>query len=259
MRIDRRLTFIGILIVVLSMTMATQYATTRVGYSYSIVHPSNADIRFIGSDNSTDGRVLRVDGTNGSNVILVLEFGNVTAGVNKTYTSAFGIVNEEQFAVNITHINVSAVNPSGSHTHDYMQIYLHGQRNARAEDDSTSVWMWNNGTQMSASTSTAWTLAPGDQKPLTMTTNVSPHSAAGTNITTTWDDSKHVRFSTVNLDAKNASSWDGTNRNNSIFNASDFVWIQISLNVPQNVTSGLHSGAIFIHFEASTFKHNNSG
>jgi len=67
MRLDRRLTLIGIMIIVLSVTMATQYATTKVGYSYSIVHPSNADIRFIGSDNSSDGtRVLRVDGDNSS-------------------------------------------------------------------------------------------------------------------------------------------------------------------------------------------------
>ena len=63
MRLDRRLTLIGIMIIVLSVTMATQYATTKVGYSYSIVHPSNADIRFIGADNSSDGTmVLRVDG-----------------------------------------------------------------------------------------------------------------------------------------------------------------------------------------------------
>jgi len=67
MRLDRRLTLIGIMIIVLSVTMATQYATTKVGYSYSIVHPSNADIRFIGSDNSSDGTmVLRVDGDNSS-------------------------------------------------------------------------------------------------------------------------------------------------------------------------------------------------
>ena len=54
MRIDRRLTFIGVMLVVLSMTMATQYATTKVSYTFGIVHPSNADIRFVGSDNSSD-------------------------------------------------------------------------------------------------------------------------------------------------------------------------------------------------------------
>jgi len=52
--------------------MATQYAVTKVGYEFSIVHPSDADIRFIGSDNSTDGRVLRVDGANGTTMFLSL-------------------------------------------------------------------------------------------------------------------------------------------------------------------------------------------
>ena len=55
MRLDRRLTLIGIMIIVLSVTMATQYATTKVGYSYSIVHPSNADIRF-----NYRGKTLRI-------------------------------------------------------------------------------------------------------------------------------------------------------------------------------------------------------
>lgn len=110
MRLDRRLTLIGIMIIVLSVTMATQYATTKVGYSYSIVHPSNADIRFIGSDNSSDvTRVLRVDGDNssGSRNVKVKLGGNWTENYNKTYTAAFGIVNEERFNVTITHINVS--------------------------------------------------------------------------------------------------------------------------------------------------------
>ena len=58
---------IGITAIVFSMVIATQFASTRTGYSYSIVHPSNADIRFIGSDNSSDGvMVLRVDGDNSS-------------------------------------------------------------------------------------------------------------------------------------------------------------------------------------------------
>ncbi len=54
MRIDRRLMLIGVMLIVLSMTMATQYAVTKVGYSYSIVHPSDADIRFIVYDKAPD-------------------------------------------------------------------------------------------------------------------------------------------------------------------------------------------------------------
>jgi len=37
-RLDRRLVLIGVMLVVLSMTMATQYATTEVNYSFAIVH-----------------------------------------------------------------------------------------------------------------------------------------------------------------------------------------------------------------------------
>ena len=104
MRIDRRLVLIGVMLIVLSMTMATQYAIIRTSYSYSLVHPSNADIRFIASDNSTDGIfLLRINGTNGTtNSELILSFGNISANQNKTYTAAFGIVNEESVAVNIT-------------------------------------------------------------------------------------------------------------------------------------------------------------
>ncbi|MEA3458072.1 MAG: hypothetical protein U9R21_05280, partial [Candidatus Thermoplasmatota archaeon] len=62
MKIDRRLMLLGVMLVVLSVAVATQYATTKVNYSYSIVHPSNADIRFVASDNSSEdgNRLLRV-------------------------------------------------------------------------------------------------------------------------------------------------------------------------------------------------------
>ena len=46
-KIDRRLTLVGVMFIILSMSMATQYATTRVTYSFSIVHPSESDIRYI--------------------------------------------------------------------------------------------------------------------------------------------------------------------------------------------------------------------
>ena len=31
--------------------LATQYVSTKIGYTYAVVHPSNADIRFVGFDN----------------------------------------------------------------------------------------------------------------------------------------------------------------------------------------------------------------
>ena len=254
MKIDRRLTLIGIMLVVLSMTMATQYATTKIGYSYNIVHPSMAEIRFIGSDNASDGiRVLRVDGDNGTHAKIKLVFGNLSANQNKTYSAAFGIVNEELFAVNITHINLSM----DAGCPDYMQIWLHGDRDAIANSsgvggvsDSSSVFMWSKNTSMNPSSTTAWVLARGDQNYNTMTSNCSTASAAGTNITTIWDETAHVQYSISNVDARQA---DKSDSDHSLNNASDFVWVQISIDIPSDPT-GLDAitGTMWIHFQATT-------
>lgn len=229
MRIDRRLTFIGVMLIVLSMTMATQFATTKVGYSYSIVHPSNADIRYIGSDNSTDGRLLRVDGTNGTNMeSLTMSFGNWGADTNKTYSASFAIVNEEYIPVKIMYINVS--NTTGK---NYLQIWLHGDRDKKVGDDGGSpVFMYNNGTIVNATNTVAWTLAGGDQ-------NTSNMSDGTYNIPTPWDNTKGVRYSLNDSDAASG--------------AADFVWVQISLNIPRNPDqNSTHDGTIWIHFEADS-------
>ncbi len=217
--------------VVLSLVISTQFATTKTGYSYAIVHPSNADIRFIGSDNTSDGiRVLRVDGDNSSGSRSVgLEFGNWSVNQNTTYTAAFGIVNEERFSVSITHINVSV----SSGTYDYMQIWLHGDRSAKADDDSSSVFMWDNGTSMNDSDTIAWTLDEGNQNPNDMNT-------AGTSINTSWDETAHVRYST-------------NDTVNAVDSVSDFVWVQISIDIPADADpEGSHTGVVWVHFEAST-------
>ena len=228
MRLDRRLTFIGVMLVILSVTMATQYATTKAGYSYSIVHPSNADIRFIGSDNSTDGRVLRASGTNGTSTTLTLNFGNWSANSNKTYSAAFGIVNEELIAVNITHINVSTTTGFS-----YLQIWLHENRSVKAtEDTGTVVYIWNNGTKGYTSSSTAWVLAAGNQ-------DASDMSNGTLSISTPWDGTKGVRYSVNNTYAENGTS--------------DYVWVQVSVNIPASPdTGGTHDGTIWIHFEATS-------
>ena len=157
--IRKQIAIVGVLVVVLSLVIASQYSTIQTGYSYSIVHPSNADIRFIGSDNTSDGiRVLRVDGDNSSGSKSVkLEFGNWSVNQNTTYTASFCIVNEEQFDANITHINVST-----SAGYDHFQIWLHGDRDGKAGDDSSSVFMWDNGTSMNDSSTVAWTLDSGN-------------------------------------------------------------------------------------------------
>ena len=207
MKMDRRLTFIGVMLVVLSVTMATQYATTKVGYSFSLVHPSDADIRFIGSDNSTDGRLLRASGTNSSRASLTFDFGNWSANSNKTYTAAFGIVNEETISVNITYINISLTTGFS-----YAQIWLHENRSTKATDDTgTTAFVWNNASMGYSDSSCVWVLAAGNQDSSNM--NNGTYS-----ISTPWDDTKGVRYS--------------VNNSNAINGTSDFVWVQISINIP---------------------------
>jgi len=221
------------MLIVLSMTMATQYATTEVGYSFSIIHPSDSDIRFIGSDNSSGGqRILRVPINSTADQDIQIELGNISAGQNKTYTAAFGIVNEEEYDVDITNLRV--VLSSGV---DYLMIFLHGDRSAQSVDDATSEMVWDRGSAASgftSNTTTAWTLAAGNQDSDDM-------SADGiTQLATTWDSTSSVRYST-------------NDANDSVKGTSDFVWVQISIVAPTNADSSLtYSGTIYIHTRATT-------
>jgi hypothetical protein len=233
-RIDKRLFTIGLLVVVTAMVMATQYATMRLGYEFNIVHPSNANLRLIGSDNSSDGvRVLRVRGANGSGALLKLAFGNVSANQSTSYTAAFGIVNEEVYPLNITHFNVTSPNCT------YLRIWLHGDRDADASQnggDSSSILMYNNGTFVNLSNTTSWILAPGNRNPGDMCSNTSDrvnHSCK-----TPWDQTAHVRYS--------------ENDTNAISNMSDYVWVQVNLDIPVVPDfSGPHAGTIFVYFETN--------
>lgn len=224
MRIDRRLVLIGIMVVVLSMTMATQYATTKISYSYGVVNPSNADIRFVASDNSSaDGLyVLRV--ANNATPYATVQLGDWFPNSDKTYTAAFGIVNEEQYPVNITYINVT----SGTYS-NYMSIWLHGDRDEDATSDGTAVKVVDGGTALFDENSVCWTLGAGDGDPDTMD---------GSNTQTPWDETSHIRYSHYDTDAVNGTS--------------DFVWVQITLNIPSDAAPGSASGTIYIHFKAAT-------
>jgi len=231
MKIDRRLVLIGVMLIVLSMTMATQYVTTKIGYTYGIVHPSDSDIRFIGSDNSSDNiRVLRVDGDNSSQVTsLKVEFdGNISAGQNKTYTAAFGIVNEEEFKVNITYIDVEAT--SGS---NYLKVWVHGDRDQMAENDASSVYVFNQSQgvlENYANGSTVWQLGAGNQD----STNMD-----GTSILTPWDEPAHVRYSRDETNAVNQTD--------------DYCWVQISLDIPTDAdVTETYTGNIFVYTRAAT-------
>lgn len=236
MKVSKKWLLLAVLFLILNMIIATQYVVIKIGYEYYIVYPCNADIRYIGSDNSTDGiRVLRVIGINVTNVGVKLRLGgNFTTNQVKTYTAAFGIVNEENHSVNITHINVSSSN------HTYLKIWLHGDRDTNANSntiDNITVFMWNNNTLVNASDTTAWTLAAGNDNPNNMCYNVSDRINCSVN--TTWDEVAHVRYS---LNDTNATS-----------NISDFIWVQISIDIPDTTDFlSLHSGTIWIHLEKET-------
>ena len=229
MRIDRRLVLIGVMLIVLSMTMATQYATTKVSYSFAIVHPSNADIRFIASDNSSDDglRVLRVSNNGSGTQYLTLELGDWAPNQKKNYSAAFGIVNEENFAVNITYINISGTDAS------YLDIWLHGDRDADYPNDGNAVMVVQDGASLYTQNSVVWTLAAGDGTTTTMCADGS------TQLNTLWDDSSHIQYS-VN------------DANNSVNETSDFVWVGVSLDLPSDAAAATPTGTIYIHFKATT-------
>jgi len=219
--IRKKVLIVGVAIVAISAVVATQYARAELSYTYNINHPSNGFIRFVGGDNATDGiRVLRADGTN---TTLQIDFGELTAGINKTYTAAFAIVNEENFSVDIKDVEVST--NSGA---DYLQIWLHGDPTAKAG----GVFMWDgqNGGDQTPADTTAWTLAAG---------NSDPSDMDGTSIATPWDGTAQVRYTE---DTTAATS--GTD---------DYVWVQISIDIPDTPDNfNLHTGTITFDFEATT-------
>ena len=226
MKIDRRLVLLGTIIIVLSMSMATQYATTRAAYTFAIAHPSDADIRFIASDNSSadQKRVLRVENNNSGTRFLTISLGSWMPDSRKNYTAAFGIVNEEQFHVNITHINISGTNAS------FLTIWLHGDRDADyTTDGAGAVKVVDDGNALYSSSDQVWTLAPGDGDSDTMD---------GSNLETPWDDTSGIRYSHDDTDATNKTD--------------DYVWVGISLDVDQYAQEQTATGTIYIHFKSET-------
>lgn len=230
MKIDRRLILIGVMLIVLSMTMATQYATTRVTFSFSIVHPSDADIRYIGSDNSSNDnmRVLRVlNNATTDEKYATIELGSWMPSSEKNYTAAFGIVNEEEWPVNITYINVSGSNTT------FLTIWLHHNRTADytgdTADQQVKVFDGDSGGSLYTANDVVWTLGAGNSDP-------SDCDAGATD----WDDTTGVRYSESDVEAVNETS--------------DFVWVGISLDIPSDEWTGgaVSQGTIYIHFKSTT-------
>ncbi len=233
MKVNSKLMIVGVILLVLNMVMATQYAVTQLTYEFYITHPCDSDIRYIGSDNSTEGkRLLIIVGDNVTEIGLKIYLGNISRNQQSYFSAAFGIVNEEQYRLNITHINVSSFNTT------YMKIWLHGNRNANANSttyDPSAILMWDNGTLVNTSDTVAWTLAAGNSNTSDMCANVS--NRASTTIFTSSEETPHFIYSSNNTNATSGIS--------------DYVWVQVGVDIPATVDdASLHSGIIWIHFES---------
>jgi len=208
------------------MVVATQFALSDTLHEYRLI-PNDHGVMFIGSDNSSDGiRILRKDHTNASDELKIV-LGNVSSSYQWSYTAAFGILNEDNEPVHISHINVSSERPT------YMKIWVHGDRDTNVSEDPTSILLYDNGTVFQSRNSTTWMLAPGDNNANTTCSNISLRKETTDNVS--YDSLAQVRYSYTNRNATNSSS--------------DFVWVQVELFIPPSavLNDGL-TGSIYIHF-----------
>ena len=215
MDVRKKVLLVGIAIAVLSAAVATQYARVTIGYEYNIVHPSNGLIRFVALDNASDGhRLLRVRNNN-TTATMNLSFGNIPQGMNKTYSAAFAIVNEEGFPINITGVTVSG---NGK---QYMKIWLHSNANTDATQEGNKLLIWDGATSHGY-----WILGNGNNN----STNMN-----GTSTSTPWDNDDNIRYAAGTPTATNGST--------------DFVWVQISIDA-NGVNRGNYQGTIEFNFKA---------
>jgi uncharacterized membrane protein len=84
------------------------------------------------------------------------------------------------------------------------------------------------GASQHGSSDTVWVLATGNGDTSNMNGSVS----------TPWDQTQNVRYSLNDSDADNGTY--------------DFVWVQVAVVIPSDADSGTNTGAIWIHFRAST-------
>ena len=196
-------------------------------HTFQIIHPADAGIRFIASDNCSDDglRCLRV--LNNASPTLSLDLGEWFCNSTKNYTAAFGIVNENNYTVNISYIQIIGDNTS------FIDIWIHGNRTEDYPDEgdaNTRIKVVEDGASLYGAGQCVWRLAIGDENTSTMD---------GANILTPWDQPSHIRYSMDNTRAINGTD--------------DYVWVGISLKVPPD--AGLQSsatGKIYVHFEAET-------
>ena len=187
------------------------------------MHPSEGFIRFVALDNATDGkRLLRIEDNNTAS--MKLKFGNIPKGMNKTYTAAFAIVNEEGFSVNITGVSVNYTGADDGTS--FLRIWLHAHANMDAPDEAAGdkLLIWDG-----SNSHGYWILAAGNNNATNMN---------GTQTNTPWDTDDHIRYAAGTPKAENGST--------------DFVWVQISIDTRGATKGTTYSGYIEFHFKAET-------
>jgi hypothetical protein len=219
------------------MTMATQYANTRASYTFTIVHPSNADIRFISADNSSsDGeRCLRVSNNGSGTQFVTLSLGDWMPDSSTNYTAAFAIVNEQNQYVNLTYVNISGTNAT------YLDMWVHGNRStdAPSEAGAAAVQIVDNGAALFSASDTVWTLAPGDGDVTTISADYRT-SGGQTHLPVIWDTGANMWYNDFSANYSSNKS-------------SDFVWVQICLDIDKDaaISGSASTGTIYFHFQAS--------
>ena len=216
MDIRKKVLLVGIAVAVLSAAIATQYARVAIGYEYGISVTDGA-IRFIARDKAPDGNyILQND-----SYALKLKLGKFTPGTNKTYTAAFGIVNEEDF--NIYLYNVT-VNGSGK---NYVKIWLHKNPNVTAGQGGDTAYLVWDGTNVDFNNITFYA---GDGDASTAT---SSSETINTPINTT---ATGVRYNETS---------------GAIGNNNDYWWVQISIDIPAGTPNAYYDDGYIMFWFSS--------
>ena len=206
---QKRASLVILSMLMLSTIAATQFASSDLGYSFSITG-GDSGIRFIGHDDGVDAVILlRADDDDGSN--LRMELGDWARGQTVTYTAAFGIVNENQYAINITSVSITG---SGNAS---IYAWLHNNADTEAVSDGGTL-IFDNG---EGAQEFYWLLAAGNS-----------NAADANSITTPLNAQSHTRTLTA---ADNAAN-------------TDHVWVQIKLVIPQSASNGQFSGTVSFDF-----------
>jgi len=151
------------------------------------------------------------------------------------YTAAFAIVNEQGQYVNLTYVNISGTNAS------YLDMWVHGNRSVDAPSEAAdaAVQIVDNGNALFSASDTVWTLAPGDGNVDTISADYGA-SGGQTHLPCVWDTGANMWY----------NDFSG---NFSLNKTSDFVWVQICLDIDKDaaISGSASLGTIYFHFKAS--------